>query len=117
MIYWVWLSLALGFGTGKLKTLLSKFGSAEGIYKNSIRDIKAVCELTRSEAAGLTDKSLKRAEDIISECKDSEIGIMCYQDKLYPERLRNIPDSPVCLYYKGSFPDFDKLPTICIVGA
>ena len=41
---------------------------------------------------------------------------MTYADGNYPERLRNIPDPPVLLYYRGTMLDFDSEVVISVVG-
>lgn len=114
--YWIWLSGALGFASAKVKYLLQKFGTAENIYNTDIKDIRAKCDISLFEVRGLANKSLENAETILKCCKNSGISVLAYDDIRYPERLRNIPDPPVCLYYKGELPDFDSIPTVCVVG-
>ena len=41
---------------------------------------------------------------------------MTVNDGIYPKRLKNIPDPPVVLYYKGRMPQLDDVPTIGVVG-
>ncbi|GAB4274308.1 MAG: DNA-processing protein DprA [Candidatus Rifleibacteriota bacterium] len=45
-----------------------------------------------------------------------DIQMVCYNDKAYPQLLREIPDSPVVLFCKGS-PDLAGRPAIAVVGA
>lgn len=114
--YWVWLAECLGYGNNKGKILLNHFKTPEGVFEANIREITLVCELSKYEYSAISRKSLKKAQDIMAKCKELGIGIICYGDKRYPQRLRNIPAPPLCLYYKGDFPRFDVLPTVCIVG-
>lgn len=116
MKYWIWLSRALNYRTDKLKLLLSRFGSAEKIYNADIRDITNVCKLSAQEYDKLSTKSLNKCEEILSECEQLGIKVLGYDDPMYPERLRNIDTPPCCLYYKGELPQFDKIPTVCLVG-
>jgi len=44
------------------------------------------------------------------------VKIISYEDPLYPQLLKEIPDPPPCLYLKGSFKPFEK-PTIAVVGS
>ena len=44
------------------------------------------------------------------------IGILPYNDELFPSRLRVIKNPPVLLYYKGRLPIFDKEVCIGTVG-
>ncbi len=116
IIYWIWLSGALGFASVKFKCLLNIFGTVESIYKSDVDNIKNKCQLSAFEYKGLANKSLRQAEKIIEKCSTQGISIITFNDIRYPERLRNITDPPICLYYKGDFPEFDSIPTVCIVG-
>lgn len=53
---------------------------------------------------------------IIDDCINNEIIVITICDNNYPERLRNIADSPLVLYLKGEFSDIDNLPLISVVG-
>ena len=116
MVYWVWLADVLGFASNKLKPLVQYFGSAERIFNADIKQINNVVSLNSAEIKRFRNKSITKAQKIISDCKASNIGIVCYNDSQYPDILRNIINPPACLYFKGSFPDFDNLPVISIVG-
>ncbi len=56
------------------------------------------------------------ADNIIKMCNESDIKIITYSDDIYPESLRNIDAPPIVLYYRGTFPDFNNLPSVTIVG-
>lgn len=116
MIYWVWLSERLGYGNDKLIPLLSKFGSAEAIYKADPTSFIREFSLDDKTVKSLANKSLKRCENIIAACKQYNIEILPFCDEKYPELLRNIPSAPAALYYKGRLPEFNNLPIISIVG-
>lgn len=53
---------------------------------------------------------------VIDDCLNNNIIVVTICDNNYPERLRNINDSPIVLYIKGEFPNVDKEPFISIVG-
>ena len=112
MIYWIWLAERLGYGSCKLKALLSRFDNAENIYKADPKSFAAEFELDEREVKSLSNKSLKRCENIINACKENGISILTFADSLYPNLLRNIENPPAVLYYKGCLPDFDNLPSI-----
>jgi len=56
------------------------------------------------------------AKKEIEKCAKPGIKIITIEDEMYPEKLRNIFDPPLCLYYKGALPVKDEL-TIAIVGS
>ncbi len=116
MIYWIWLAERLGYGNLKLKPLLSKLGTAENIYRADISDISRIIRLDEKESKALSNKSLKRCENILNLCKENGIDILTYADSRYPELLREIDNPPAVLYYKGKLPNFNNVPTISMVG-
>ena len=67
--------------------------------------------------ASLADKELAPARQILQQCYRKNIHVLTFQDAAYPNRLKNIDDAPLVLYYQGVFPDFDaEPPVIAMVG-
>lgn len=60
--------------------------------------------------------NINTAYKIIDDCVKNNINILTICDTDYPQRLRNIADSPILLYIKGELPPVDVLPMISIVG-
>ncbi len=116
MEYWVWLQCCLRYGNPRATAILDAFTDAISIYKADKETLVNSRLFTKNELVRLCNKSLKEANDIISECKENNINILTFADKRFPNGLRNIVDFPFVLYYKGILPDFNTLPTICIVG-
>lgn len=56
------------------------------------------------------------AKKEIEKCVKLGIKIITTEDEAYPEKLRNIFDPPLCLYYKGALPVKDEV-TIAVVGS
>lgn len=56
------------------------------------------------------------AKKEIEKCAKLGIKIITIEDEAYPEKLKNIFDPPLCLYYKGALPVKDEL-TIAVVGS
>ncbi len=116
MKYWVWLQCCLRFGNPRVTAVLDAFGDAVSVFNADREKLENSRLFTKSELERLFDKSLKEAENILAECKKNNIGILTFADKAYPDLLRNIPDFPIVLYYKGELPNFNAIPTVCIVG-
>lgn len=116
LVHWIWLSTRHGLGDYNKKKLLERFGSPENLYAAGEGDLKDVPELTEKMRAALLDKDLRESEQILSRCGSQKIRILTYQDAAYPVRLKNIPDPPMVLYYKGTLPEFDSIPLIGVVG-
>ncbi len=117
MVYWMWLADALGYGSTKTDSVLNAFGSAKNIYLASADDLIKKTSLNKYELKRLSDKSLTKQQKNIELCKSLGINILTYDNVKFPNSLKNIQGPPLCLYYKGELPDFNRLPSISIVGA
>ncbi len=114
--HWIWLATRKGIGARSRCTLLRLFGTAEHIYTLTKQEYLDVEEFREKWLDALMDKDLSQAEEILVKCDNLGISVMTLADEAYPERLRNIADPPVVLYYRGSFPDIDNEAVIAIVG-
>lgn len=116
LVHWIWLSTRSAVSDRVRVTLLQHFADAEDVYFADRDAYRAVEGLSEEGLASLQDKDLSRSEKILGQCARKVIHILCYRDAAYPTRLKNIPDPPVVLYYKGRLPDLDALPLIAVVG-
>lgn len=98
LLYWIWFS-ELNISLGEKHRLLAQFGDPEALFHS-----------------GTQDKDLRAAEEILRKCNKKNIKLLPITDTAYPGRLRNTPDAPVLLYYKGILPDWDSIPYIGVVG-
>ena len=105
LLYWVWLAELKDMTLLQKHRLLEHFGDPEELYHSA-----------EAEKLGVKDKDLRTAEKILTTCAKKNIGILPAADVAYPTRLRNTPDAPIVLYYKGILPDWDSLPFVGIVG-
>ena len=115
--YWLWLCGCKGIGPRMALNVLNFFGSPEKAYFADDKEYTLIPELTKVQVQGLMQKDLREAEKILDDCARLGIHLLTYQDAAYPERLRNIPDPPMVLYYKGTIPNVDDTPTIAMVGS
>ena len=115
-IHWIWLATRSGVSDLGRQSVLEHFEDAESIYFAADDAYARIPGLSADAAASLRDKNLAEAEWITEECNLKNIHILTWQDAAFPTRLKNIPDPPVVLYYKGKLPEFDALPLIGVVG-
>lgn len=115
--HWIWLSTRKGIGTRGRAALLQMYGTAERIYELRESDYLQTEGFERRWLEGLNDKSLDQARRILIECDNLGIELLTYADEEYPSRLKNIPDPPALLYYKGKLPCFDDEAAIAVVGS
>ena len=114
LLYWMWYALLPQLSLRQKLALLEHFSDPEDIHtRDRYDDIEVV---TPEIAAALGNKELSHARKVISQCAEKQISILTFQDASYPSRLRNIPDPPLVLYYKGVLPDLAGKPVIGVVG-
>ena len=116
LLHWIWLSIREHVSDRMKVELVRRFQDPEEIYFANSDSFRQVEGLRAEGVASLLDKNLQPAQKILRDCQRENLGILTFQDAAYPARLKNIPDPPVVLYYKGKLPDFDSYPAIGVVG-
>lgn len=100
--YWVWLSTIKGIGPVTAKRLLNHFHAPDRIYhaaKKELLEVENIGEATSERI--ISSRSLVYASDIIENCRKNNIKILCLDDPLYPDIVKNINKLPILLYFKG----------------
>lgn len=112
LLHWLWLANRPHISDREKLQLLAHFESPETCYL-----AEAAPEgLSPEGQEAFLNKDLTQAEEILAKCARQKIRILTWQDALYPNRLKNIADPPLVLYYRGVLPDFDREVAIGIVG-
>lgn len=116
-IYQVALSMLPLVGGALAKQLINYCGSAEAVFRSPVRHLQRIPGIGEKIIGGIRNASaiLDRAEREIESCRKQEIRILAYNDEAYPERLRQIYDAPVVLYYQGNA-DLNHARMISMVG-
>lgn len=116
-VYQVALSMLPLVGGALAKQLINYCGSAEAVFRSPVRHLQRIPGIGEKIISGIRNASgvLDRAEEEIERCQKQGIAILAYSDKGYPERLRQIYDAPVVLYYQGDV-DLNHYRMISIVG-
>lgn len=86
------------------KMLFEKMGSATEIYeqRQHLKEIIPHANESTLEALAMMDIHLKRAEEELAFAQAGHIQCIGYNDEAYPARLRECPDAPLLLYYRGT---------------
>ena len=116
LVHWIWFAHRPGLTERMKLGLLQHFQDPEEMYFADSEAFAHVKELSPEAKSSLADKNLTDAEKILEACQKEQIHLLTFRDAAYPGRLKNIPDPPVLLYYKGTLPDFDGNPVIGVVG-
>jgi len=115
-LYWVWLACRLGVANPDFIRLTLRYDNPYDIYRASAEELSTVEGVSARTVRLLSDKRLDEASDIIGFCAGTNVGILAFSDKQYPNRLRLIPTPPVVLYVRGKLPDMNNNVCIGMVG-
>ncbi len=114
-LYLIALKLCPNIGETTIKKLVSKFGSAENVWKAPVKELTSVFLVGEKTVRSVGDETLlKKAEKELEYCSEHQIQITHLWEEKYPVLLRECSDSPVLLYSQGNF-DWNT-PSLSIVG-
>ena len=116
LIYWLWLHLIEDITSAEKRTLLEYFHDPEELYRAKESTYRAVVAMAKEGYEALSNKDLSKARELAAMCSQRRIGIVTIGDSGYPARLKQIPDAPMVLYYRGRLPNWELYPAIGIVG-
>jgi len=97
--------------------LFETLGSATTIFEHrkDICDVLPDAHPRMIEALALMDLHLSRAEEELEFVRKGHIQCLHYSDDDYPSRLRECPDAPLLLYFRGNV-NLNAIHLISIVG-
>jgi DNA processing protein len=111
-----WLCSIPGIYRRKVKKLIQIYGLPNNIYDMKESQIRKISILSEKEQNALiTSKKESEILENYNRLKEQNINFISCESPRYPEKLKNIPDYPCCLYIKGKL-NIDK-PVVAIVGA
>lgn len=116
LVHWIWLTMLDGVGIRGQCELLRLFGSAENIYCLTRQQCENTEGFQRKWLDPVLNKDLSSAQKVMIDCDNQDIRVLPIYDELYPDRLRNIPEPPIVIYYRGTMPRVDEEAAIAIVG-
>ena len=92
-------------------------GSAQLLYEHrqEIGDVIADCSPRLIAALRDWDEPMRRTEVELGYMEEHRIRALTLNDEDYPARLRECPDAPIVLYYKGNS-DLNQAKIVSIVG-
>ena len=116
--YLIAFSLIPGIGPVSARNIIAYFDEVEKVFRLKASELKAVNGIGVHFASQIVKHrktALELAKKEINFINNNGIGtISCFESD-FPSRLKQCPDSPLLLYYKGSRPsDVDK--SLAVVG-
>jgi DNA processing protein len=115
--YWLALTFIKDIGPITVKKLLSVFHTPRNVLEAPLKELQKVEDIKTSRARAIHSfDSWDLVELELSKIGKLGIKAITFTDKSYPESLRQIDDSPILLYIKGTITDEDRY-AIGIVGS
>ena len=114
--YWLYISKVKGLLPARRKMLFEMLGTPEEVYKAREDVLRNIPLLEEFQIEQLIDFRKIDFEYESDQFRRKGIKFVTVDDKEFPERLRNIPDAPSFLFYRGELPD-DNLPAVAVVGS
>lgn len=112
------LSLNLTEGVGPVigRQLISYCGNAEAVFKTPKVKLLKIPSVGPAIVDRILNKeNLIKAEKELQQIEQQQIKLLSYTDEDYPNRLKNLYDSPLLLYVKGEM-DLNNPRSVAIVG-
>ncbi|SHO49902.1 DNA-processing protein DprA [Anaerocolumna xylanovorans] len=115
--YWYWLCSISELSQKKKEAILSFFSSPEEAFKEKTEAFSRLEILTNKDIERI-DNSRKESsvQENYAKLKSKGIYFVTIEDGEYPEKLRNIYESPLGIFYKGKLPAKEGV-NIAVIGA
>jgi DNA processing protein len=110
------LSLTPGIGSVLARQLVSYCGSAKDVFAAPKRKLIKIPGIGEKIAETVLSRAGFNVADFVYEqARQQQVDILFYTHKDYPTRLRNLHDSPMLLYYKGTA-NLNAQKIVAVVG-
>lgn len=119
--YWTAFSSIEQIDSTFIQRLYNYFGDIETAFNATLSDLKQIEGLSIKKAENFIEK--KSANGGVNPDKTLDfilnkgIKILTFEDENYPYMLRQIPNPPMTLYYKGNLFDCNLKRTVAFVGS
>ncbi len=113
--FWVALSRVPQLGTVKFRRLVSYFGILENAWNAGFKELKAAGIEDRAAQEIVAAKNNSSPDDEMAALERAGVTAVTWNDLGYPARLKEIPDPPPVLFYKGTLLASDDR-SVAIVG-
>ena len=115
-LYWLWLSSLTEVSLNAKAALLEVFGSPEAAFFSPKGAFAHIEGISQREAVLLEERDLTAAEAIPALCAAQDIRLVTFDNRGYPQRLKEIYAPPSVLYVRGSLPDLDAELPVAVIG-
>ena len=105
-----------GIGPSTAKEIMKIYSSTEELFSESRSNLEKIFKSRTKTIDDIRNRTMfEKCEKEMEFMEKYNIKCLFLNDKDYPQRLLNIPDSPICLYFQGN-EDLNKERMVGIVG-
>jgi len=116
VIHAIALTMVPQIGCIQHRILLEQLGSARAVFHTPVSRLEKIPGIGPVRARAITTaRDLRRAEKELRTMERLQIRAMLYHGDEYPKRLKNCPDPPPVLFYRGTS-DLNTTRMIGVVG-
>jgi len=116
LLYQIALTLLPGVGDVNAKKLIAYCGGVDAVFKQKKSHLLKIEGVGPKLADVIVNQQVfKRAEEELKFIEKNQIRTLFFTDKDFPQRLKQAPDSPVLLYFKGKA-DLNSAKILSVVG-
>lgn len=99
-----------------IKTLIAYCGSAEDVFKQKKHQLQKIPGIGVKIAENIHSfKNFEAADKELNFIEKNKIQVYNFLEKDYPQRLKDMPDAPILLFFKGNV-NFNQARVLGIVG-
>ncbi len=114
---WISLNMTPGIGPRAAISLLERFGSADGVFHATRRELESLRLRAETVESILKREFHDRAESELNRVRELGGDILLLDDGSYPFLLREIPDPPILIYVRGDWRGCFEAPAIAVIGS
>lgn len=102
-------------GGVRAERLLARFGSPRAVYEAETEEWRECVGNSAAEALERQKKSGEWEREY-GQLSEQQIHFLLREEKGFPGKLAEIPDSPYGIFYRGKLPDENE-PAVAVIGA
>jgi DNA processing protein len=92
-----------GVGPATAKEIMNYFSSTEEFFSESRSNLEKIFKTRTKTIDAIVNKSMfDKCEKEMIFMEKYNIKCLFFKDEEYPNRLLQIPDNPICIYYQGN---------------
>lgn len=115
-VLWLWLHLLLGPCHSRVRPLLERYGSPEGLYEQRREDDFAKT-LSKWQQDNMKTNPPEHCAELLRQWEQCGFTFLPYEDERYPERLRQTHFAPAGLFVTGDPSRLDAAFAVAGVGS